>query len=212
MAGVRRRWARGGVIGAAVAVVGVAAGVLLLAGRGDTTTPSHSAPPPPALASTTPAQSAPTARRPGSTSAATSVASAAEPVAAEPAAARPTPALAGPIVAEGRTALAGGLYAVRAGDTVEVHFDTPSTRTRRPEKFERIVRETLPAVYGTLADDALADVPAGQLVDAGELLVGLPERGVRLRTAEGGTLVVWPATRPGRDGPLVITYRATILQ
>lgn len=133
------------------------------------------------------------------------------PLAVTPAAPTPGPARHGPIVAEGRTMLPGGLVAIRSGDTVEVHFDTPDTRTRRPEKFERIVRATLPAVYGAVAGDALAGVPAGQLVDSAALLEELPERGMRLRTTGGGTLVVWPATRPGRDGPLVITYRATHL-
>lgn len=117
-----------------------------------------------------------------------------------------------PIVAEGRTALPGGLFAVRTGDTVEVHFDTPENRTRRRDKFERIVRETLPAVYGAVADDALSGVPAGELLAGGELPAELTERGVRLRIAEGSTLIVWPSTRPGRDGPLVVTYRATIVR
>lgn len=118
----------------------------------------------------------------------------------------------GPIVAQGRTVLPGGAVAVRSGDTVAVHFDTPATRTRRPEKFERIVRATLPAIYGTTADSALAAVPEGSLASEGDLLTSLPERGVRLPTMGGDTLMVWPETRPGRDGPLVVTYRATILR
>ena len=115
-----------------------------------------------------------------------------------------------PIVAEGRTALGGGMVAVRSGDTVLVHFDVPNTRTRRADKFERVLRTTLPAVYGPRADAALAAVPAGQLARPGDLLTDLPRRGVRLRTADGATLAVWPQTRPGRDGPLVVTYLATI--
>ncbi len=126
-----------------------------------------------------------------------------------PAAAIATSA-AGPIVAEGRTSLPGGLFAVRTGDTVEVYFDTPENRTRRRDKFERIVRETLPAVYGTVAHDALSDVPVGELVATGELPTEIAERGVLLRTAQGGSLMVWPSTRPGRDGPLVVSYRTTI--
>jgi len=116
-----------------------------------------------------------------------------------------------PIVAPGRTVLSDVAVAVRSGDTVAVHFDTPETRTRRPEKFERIVRSTLPAVYGPAADSALAAVPEGMLASGGDLLTALPERGVRLPTADGGALMLWPETRPGRDGPLVVTYRATIV-
>ena len=218
MAGVGRRWARGGMAVAALLAC-VAAGGFLIAGRGDTTASSDPAAPSPALspaALVSSMESSPQPRVSSTTTpssvASTSVASTSVASAAEPASAQPTPVLAGPIVAEGRTELPGGLFVVRRGDTVEVHFDTPTTRTRRPEKFERIVRETLPTVYGALADDALAGIPPGRLVDAAGLLDGLPERGVRLRTADGGTLVVWPSTRPGRDGPLVITYRATILQ
>jgi hypothetical protein len=115
-----------------------------------------------------------------------------------------------PIVAEGRTSLGGGMVAVRSGDTVLVHFDVPNTRTRRADKFERLVRTTLPAVYGAPADAALAAIPDGQLARPGDLLTDLPRRGVRLRTADGATLAVWPQTRPGRDGPLVVTYLATV--
>jgi len=114
------------------------------------------------------------------------------------------------MVAEGRTPLGGGMVAVRSGDTVTVHFDQPGTRTRRADKFERVLRTTLPVVYGPLAEAALAALPDGQLVRAGDLLTALPMRGVRLRTADGATLAVWPQTRPGRDGPLVVTYLATI--
>ncbi len=121
----------------------------------------------------------------------------------------PARAAAGPIIPEGRTQLSGGVVAVRTGDTVAVHFDTPETRTRRRDKFERLVRATLPEVFGSAADSALAAVPAGRLASAGDLLTELPTRGVRLATP-GGTLALWPATRPGRDGPLVVTYVATL--
>jgi hypothetical protein len=117
-----------------------------------------------------------------------------------------------PIVAEGRTELRDGIVAVRTGDTVAVHFDTPMTRTRRPEKFERIVRATLPEVFGTMADSALAATPAGRIASAGDLLTELPVRGVQLRTGDGDTLTLWPETRPGRDGPLVVTYRAAVVR
>ena len=95
------------------------------------------------------------------------------------------------------------------GRTVAVHLDTPATRTRRRDKFERMVRATLPAVFGATADSALAAVPAGSLASTGDLLTELPTRGLRLATPNG-TLALWPATRPGRDGPLVVTYVATL--
>lgn len=217
VAGMGRRWTRIGMVGAAVVGCVVIGGALLASRNDDHLAGAPSGSPASAaaaLASTTPS------RRPAppASPARPAVVAAAEAAPAAPATvASPTVASSsgrpGPIVAEGRTALPGGLFAVRTGDTVVVHFDTPLTRTRRPEKFERIVRETLPAIYGAMAGDALADVPAGQLlIDAGGLLDELPQRGVRLPTAEGGTLILWPATRPGRDGPLVVTYRATVLQ
>lgn len=196
-----RRRARRGMLGAALLILAVAAGVLIatrsdqwpIIGSGDAEPASPMAP----AASAQPEMIAPEARPIPAASSAAGVA---------------VTSPARPIIAEGRTSLPGGLYAVRTGDTVEVHFDTPENRTRRRDKFERVVRETLPTVYGTVADEALAGVPAGQLVADGELPTDLTERGVRLRTAQGGTLMVWPSTIPGRDGPLVVAYRTTILR
>ena len=116
----------------------------------------------------------------------------------------------GPVVAPGTTELPEGLSVVRAGDSLTVHFDTELGRTRRPEKFERIVRETLPMIYGATAESLLAGVPAGAIAGAGELLTELPARGVRIPTADGRTLLLRPETRPGRDGPLVVRYIATV--
>ena len=129
--------------------------------------------------------------------------------------ARPTaaaPAIA-PIVAEGRSTLRAPAVAVRAGDVVTVQFDAPETRTRRADKFESIVRVTLPEIYGAAADSALAHVPAGALVSASELVTELPTRGVRLPVGApaAGAIMLWPETRPGRDGPLVVNYRVTIV-
>lgn len=118
----------------------------------------------------------------------------------------------GPVVAEGRTELGSGVVAVRTGNTVVVHFDTPEARTRRHDKFERIVRETLPAIYGPLADAALDAVPPGTLGRDGDLLTELPTRGAHLRAPGGARLALWPTTRPGRDGPLVVAYRTTLLR
>ena len=113
-----------------------------------------------------------------------------------------------PVVSPGVTALRDGMSAERVGDTVTVVFDTELARTRRPQKFEGIVRATLPMVYGAVADSALAATPAGAIAGAGDLFTELPARGVRLRAPGGTTLLVTPATRPGRDGPLVVSYRA----
>jgi hypothetical protein len=133
----------------------------------------------------------------------------AAPMVAPPVAAAPVPPALLPIVAEGRTELAGGVYAVRSGDTVTVFFDTPEARTRRADKFEQIVRATLPAIHGSAGDALLASVAPGALVGAVDLVNELPTRGLHLRAADGRALSLWPETRPGRDGPLVVAYRAT---
>jgi hypothetical protein len=56
----------------------------------------------------------------------------------------------------------------------------------------------------------LRTIPAGGIVGAADLLDELPTRGVHLRVADGWTLDLWPETRPGQDGPLVVSYRARI--
>jgi len=115
-----------------------------------------------------------------------------------------------PRIAEGRTELRDSVVALRAGHTVTVFFDTPTMRTRRRDKFQQIVRATLPQVYGAHLDSLLAAIPLEQLTAGGDLLTELPVRGVQLRLADGATLALWPETRPGRDGPLVIAYRSTL--
>ena len=132
---------------------------------------------------------------------------------AAPASDLPTPAVAAtgsvaPIVPLGRTFLRDTMVADRAGDTVRVSFDLVLARTRRPEKFEGIVRSTLPQVYGALADSALRALPWGAVARAGDLVTTLPERGFHIPVAGGRTIAVWPETREGRDGPLVVAYRA----
>ena len=112
-----------------------------------------------------------------------------------------------PIVPLGRTSLRDTMVAERAGDTVRVSFDLLLSRTRRPDKFEAIVRSTLPQVYGPLADSALRALPVGSVALAGDLTTTLPERGFHIPVAGGRTIAVWPETREGRDGPLVVAYR-----
>jgi hypothetical protein len=128
--------------------------------------------------------------------------------ASRPAVSAPAAPVLRPVIPLGRTDLPDSLYAERRADTVVVHFDTSPARTRRADKFEAIVRQTLRSVYGAVADTLLAAVPAGRLVLHNELLTTLPSRGIRLTSAGGARLQLWPETRPGRDGPLVVAYRA----
>jgi hypothetical protein len=85
-------------------------------------------------------------------------------------------------------------------------------RTRNPWKFERLVRSTLPALYGPLADSALARIPEGGLVRQGDLINELPTRGMRIPVAPGWTFTLFPITRPGQDGPLVTQYRVSVIR
>lgn len=121
---------------------------------------------------------------------------------------RPTTALGlEPSIAEGRRQLGDSVYAVREGGLVTVHFDTESLRTRLDWKFEGVVRATLPLVFGPNARAALDSIPSGMLARGG-LTTELPTRGITLRLGDQ-TLKVWPVTRQGRDGPLVVGYRAS---
>jgi hypothetical protein len=112
------------------------------------------------------------------------------------------------VVPVGRSELRDTMIAERAGDTVRVSFDLLLSRTRRPDKFEAIMRSTLPQVYGASVDSALQALPAGAIARAGDLMTTLPERGFHIPLTDGRTIGVWPVTRVGRDGPLVVAYRA----
>jgi len=113
-------------------------------------------------------------------------------------------------VPEGRTGLRDSMYVERTDDSAVVHFDTELARTRRRDKFETTVRVTLPVLYGALADSMLAALPAGAITGDRDLVSEVAVRGVRLAIPTGGTLELWPVTRPGRDGPLVVGYRARV--
>jgi hypothetical protein len=115
-----------------------------------------------------------------------------------------------PVIPEGVTEHASGVRSTRTGDTVVVNFDTPMMRTRRPEKFEEIVRSTLVEVYGTPADSLLSGIPRGSLVQVQDLFADLPTRGLHINLPAGGALALWPQTRMREDGPLVIAYLATV--
>lgn len=112
-----------------------------------------------------------------------------------------------PRIAVGRTDLGEGMFAVRVGDTVHVHFDTELGRTRRPPKFERTVRRTLPLVFGAAADALLARIPEGTITAGGDLVRDLPSTGIRLDAGPGLSVLIHPVTRPGRDGAIVVAYR-----
>ncbi|MEX2153095.1 MAG: hypothetical protein WD825_07125, partial [Gemmatimonadaceae bacterium] len=112
-----------------------------------------------------------------------------------------------PSIAEGRRELGDSMFAVREGPQVTVNFDTETLRTRFDWKFEGVVRATLPLVFGAGARAALDSIPAGTFVRGGDLMNELPTRGIPLKMGEH-TLRVWPITRPGRDGPIVVAYRA----
>jgi len=114
-----------------------------------------------------------------------------------------------PVIPEGRSELGDSVFAVRQGTNLAVHFDTPLTRTRRRDKFEQIVRATLPKVLGPAADSMLAHLPQGSMA-SGDLVSELTQRGIRLPAHAGYSVVVWPETRPGQDGPLVVSYRLTV--
>ena len=113
-------------------------------------------------------------------------------------------------VREGRSDLPDSLIAERAGDSVVVDFDTPMTRTRRRDKFESVVRRTLPMVFSAPIDSVLRSIPDGAIVGDADLLTELPKRGVHLPIANGWTLDLWPETRPGQDGPLMVSYWARV--
>jgi hypothetical protein len=115
-----------------------------------------------------------------------------------------------PSIANGRTELDDGIFAVRDGSNITVYFDTPNTRTRRRDKFERVVRATLPQVYGARADSVLARIPAGELIATGELPVELSDRGLQVPLVDGWALALRPRTRQASDGPLVVAYEATL--
>lgn len=120
----------------------------------------------------------------------------------------PAPA---PILPMGESSLNDGITVTRGDSVVVVSFDVQPSRTRRAQKFEQIVRTTLPAVYGPAADSALAHIPDGEIAQQGDLLSELTVRGVRIRLTPPWEIRVYPETRPGPSGPLVVRYRALVV-
>jgi hypothetical protein len=116
-----------------------------------------------------------------------------------------------PVVPQGPSSLPDGQTAVRTDSLVTVSFDMPMIRTRIPAKFERLVRSTLPAVYGPSIDSVLSKIPEGGIARQGDLVSELPTRGVRIPVNAEWTIALYPETRPGQDGPLVIRYRVSVV-
>jgi len=117
-----------------------------------------------------------------------------------------------PVVPQGQSTLPDSLMATRADSVITVSFDRTMIRTRNPWKFERLVRTTLPALYGPAADSALSKIPEGGLARQGDLINELPIRGLRIPVAPGWTFTLFPITRPGHDGPLVTQYRVSVVR
>lgn len=115
-----------------------------------------------------------------------------------------------PVIPIGQSTLAAGVVAARTDSAVVVSFDAPMLRTRMPVKFESFVRSTLPAIYGPGVDTALARLADGGIARQGDLLTELPARGVHIPVRDGWMIALFPETRPGQDGPLVIRYRVSL--
>jgi hypothetical protein len=117
---------------------------------------------------------------------------------------------AGSMLVEGRTELTDSIFAVRSGDSVVVNFDVQGGRTRRADKFERMLRTTLPLVYGRFATLALDSVPNGTLLPSKDIVGELQSQGMRLTLENGVKISVHPQTRIGRDGALVVAYLTVV--
>jgi hypothetical protein len=111
----------------------------------------------------------------------------------------------------GPSNLSDGVTAVRGDSEVVVSFDLTMVRTRRPDKFEQFVRATLPVIYGPGVRDFLTKIPEGGLARQGELLGELPKRGLRIPVSGEWMIRLFPETRPGQDGPLVVRYRVAVV-
>lgn len=116
-----------------------------------------------------------------------------------------------PTIQIGESTIATDVVAVRSDSDVVVMFDKPMLRTRRADKFELFLRSTLPAIYGAPAADAMEKIAAGGIAAQGELLSELPSRGVRIPLNATWMIRLFPETRQGQDGPLVVRYRARIV-
>jgi hypothetical protein len=122
----------------------------------------------------------------------------------------PSPAKGASLLGQGRTTLTDSIYAVRTGDSVVVNFDTHGNRTRRADKFEQMLRTTLPLVYGRRIASSLDSVPTGALLPSRDVVGELTSQGMRLTLDNGLRISLWPQTRPSADGLLVVAYRVVV--
>jgi hypothetical protein len=122
---------------------------------------------------------------------------------------QPAPPFA-PELPYGESSLGNGVTAVRSDSDVVVTFDTQETRTRRADKFEQIVRSTLTSVYGPSVTDLLDRIPPGSLAAQGNVITELPTRGMRIPVNAAWMIRLFPETRAGQDGPLVVRYRVRV--
>jgi hypothetical protein len=128
-----------------------------------------------------------------------------------PIVALPRPATRGGFVlVEGQTQLTDSIYAIRAGDSVLVNFDRFGYRTRRPDKFETSLRETLPLVFGRTATAFIDTLKPGQLVLNRDVVGELADGGMIVTLDNGAEIRIRVLTRVGRDGELAIGYLTTI--
>jgi hypothetical protein len=116
-----------------------------------------------------------------------------------------------PVIPIGVSPLLKGMTAVRSDTDVVVSFDLPNVRTRQAKRFEQIVRETLGAVYGTPAVQALEKIPDGGIANQGNLITELPQRGARIPVRPGWAIRVFPDTSSGNGRAVVIRYRAVVV-
>lgn len=117
----------------------------------------------------------------------------------------------GPTIAMGESMLADSVLATRTDSAVVLSFDRSMLRTRMPMKFELFLRSTLKQVYGPAVDSVLARIPDGSIASQGDLLNDLPTRGIHLPISEAWSIDVYPETRQGQDGPLVVRYRTAVV-
>ena len=99
-------------------------------------------------------------------------------------------------------------HALNLGTTV---FVTLKTAKHNAAWFEQFVRATLPLIYGRSATDALSKIPDGGLAAQGDLFAELPQKGMRIPVGDAWTIRLFPETRPGNDGPLVVRYRVSVV-
>jgi len=120
------------------------------------------------------------------------------------------PAPFAPTILRGETMLADSVVAIRSDSDVVVKFDRTMLRTRRPNKFEQLVRTTLESVYGAPGAAVIRKLPNGAITSQGDLINELPTRGIRIPVDSAWVIRVFPETRMGKDGPIVVRYRVRL--